>query len=164
MRGMSALFLAVLALAGCDQQRVQNLSDGLSTEADVRKQFGEPTQIIEKADGSKLLEYPRQPEGSTNYLALIGPDGKLSALTQQLTRENFDQVQPGMAQAAVRRLLGKPAQTQRFQLKPDEEHWDWRFQEPGGQRKVFAVTFGPDALVKTTAITDDPRDTQPGGR
>lgn len=164
MRAVSALFLAALALAGCDQQRVQNLNEGLSTEADVRKQFGEPTQIIEKADGSKLLEYPRQPEGSTNYLALIGPDGKLTALTQQLTRENFEQVQPGMAQAAVRRLLGKPAQMQRFALKPDEEHWDWRFQEPGGQRKVFAVTFGADALVKATAITDDPRDTQPGGR
>ena len=166
MRMMSTLVLAMLALAaaGCDQQRAANVQEGQSTEADVRRQFGEPTQITEKADGSKLLEYPRQPEGTTNYLAVIGTDGKLSALTQQLTPENFAQVQNGMAQPAVRRLLGKPAKTQRFDLKPDEEHWSWRFEEKGGHRRIFTVTFDAESKVKATATGEDPRDTQPGGR
>lgn len=169
MRVWSALAkglgLAVLVVAaGCDQQRVANVQEGLSTEADVRKQFGEPVQIIEKADGSKLLEYPRQPEGWTNYLAVIGADGKVSALIQQLTPEHFEQVQPGMAQAAVRRLLGRPAKVERYALKPDEEHWLWRFQQPDGQRKVFNVRFGKDALVTATATTDDPREQQIGGK
>lgn len=153
----------LLGLGACDQQRVAKLEPGLASEADVRREFGEPTRIIEKADGTKLLEYPRQPEGTTNYLAVIGADGKLSALTQQLTPENFAQVQTGMAQDAVRRLLGKAARTQRFDLKPDEEHWEWRFEEKGGHRKVFTVTFDREGKVKSTAIGADSRDTQVGG-
>jgi SmpA / OmlA family len=164
MRQLVLLWICLAAsLAGCDQQRSAKLEPGVATEAEVRREFGEPALIVEKADGTKLLEYPRQPEGSTNYLAVIGADGKLTALTQLLTPENFAQVQPGMAQNAVRRLLGKPAKTQRFDLKPGEEHWQWRFQEPGGHRKVFTVTFGADSRVVSTAIADDTRDTQPGG-
>lgn len=159
-----ALMTWLLGLTGCDQQRVAKLEPGMASEADVRREFGEPTLVIEKADGTKLLEYPRQPEGWTNYLAVIGADGKLSALTQQLTPENFAQVQPGMSDDAVRRLLGKPATAQRFDLKPDESHWHWRFQEPSGHNKVFTVTFGADAKVKATAVGDDPRDHQIGGK
>lgn len=152
------------ALIGCDQQRVSKLEPGVATEADLKREFGVPTRIIEKADGTKLYEYPRQPEGVTNYLAVIGADGKLTALSQQLTPENFAQVQSGMTQAAVRSLLGKHAKTQRFDLKPDEEHWSWRYEEPGGQRRLFTVTFDREGKVKSTAIGDDPRDTQIGGK
>ena len=155
---------AAAVLAGCDQQRVSKLEPGVATEADLKREFGEPTRIIEKADGTKLYEYPRQPEGVTNYLAVIGADGKLTALTQQLTPDNFAQVQPGMTQAAVRSLLGKPAKTQRFDLKPDEEHWQWRFEETGGHRRVFTVTFDREGKVKLSAIGEDPRDTQIGGK
>ena len=168
---MRRLLLIVLAMAttvawvaGCDQQRAAELQPGVSTEADVRREFGGPTLIYEKLDGSKQLEYPRQPEGVTNYLAVIGADGKLSALTQQLTPDNFAQVQPGMAQEAVRRLLGKPAKTQRFDLKPNEEHWLWRFEETGGHKRLFTATFGPDKLVTATTIGEDSSDTQIGGR
>ncbi len=160
-----AMVLTVLALlAGCDQQRVSKLEPGVATEADLKREFGEPTRIIEKADGTKVYEYARQPEGVTNYRALIGADGRLTALTQQLTPENFAQVQPGMSQAAVRNLLGKPAKTERFDLKPDETHWHWRFEERGGQRRVFSVTFDRGGEVQASAIGDDPRDTQIGGK
>lgn len=163
-----ALGLGVLAawaaLAGCDQQRASKLEPGVATEADLQREFGQPARIIEKADGTKLYEYPRQPEGVTNYLAVIGADGKLSALTQQLTPENFAQVQPGMTQAAVRSLLGKPAGSQRFDLKPDEEHWTWRFEETGGHRRVFTVTFDREGRVKAASVGEDPRDTQIGGK
>ena len=165
MRSLALIVLALAGwLAGCDQQRVAKLEPGVASEADVRREFGEPTLVVEKADGTKLLEYPRQPEGVANYLAIIGADGKLSALTQQLTPDNFAQVQPGMSQDAVRRLLGKPARSQRFDLKPDEEHWEWRFEAAGGKRQVFTATFGRDAKVTSTSTGDDSRDTQPGGR
>ena len=96
------LFLALAAaLAGCDEQRATRLEEGVSTEADVRRQFGEPAQVTERADGSRLLSYPRQPEGWTNYEMEIGADGKLAALRQLLTEANFAKVQPGMPQAAV---------------------------------------------------------------
>ena len=136
MRLLAILLAAAAALAACDQQRIEKLEEGVATEADVRRQFGEPVQITEKADGSKVLEYPRQPEGSTNYLITIGADGKMSSLRQLLTPINFAKVQPGMDQAEVRRTLGKPARTQRFAMKPDEDVWEWRFLD-GQQKKVF---------------------------
>ena len=33
---------ALLGLIGCDPQRIAELEEGVSTEADVRKRFGEP--------------------------------------------------------------------------------------------------------------------------
>ena len=158
---LSTLLLATGLLA-CDPQRIEKLEEGLSTEADVRKQFGDPVTIIEKADGSKVMEYPRQPEGSTNYLITIGADGKMSSLRQLLTPSNFARVRPGLSQNEVRALLGMPAKKQQFALKPDEEVWDWRFQD-GQARKVFSVTFGSDKAVLRSAIGDDSREAYPGG-
>lgn len=164
MRPWSCIPLLIVALAAgllaaCDPQRIEKLEEGLSTEADVRQQFGEPTLVVEHADGSKRLEYPRQPEGSTNYAIEIGPDGKMSALRQQLHTGNFAKVEAGMAQDAVRQLLGRPAKTWAFPTKPDETTWDWRFLD-GQQRKVFSVTFGRDGRVLSSSTSDDPRDVQ----
>ena len=156
------LLSAAALLVACDAKRIEKLEEGVATEADVRQQFGDPVTITEKADGSKIMEYPRQPEGSTNYLITIGADGKMSALRQLLSPANFAKVQPGLAKDEVRKLLGKPAKTQRFALKPDEEIWDWRFIE-SGVPKVFSVTFGGDARVMSTAVGNDPRDTHTGG-
>jgi hypothetical protein len=58
---------------------------------------------------------------------------------------------------AVRRALGRPATSARYDLKPDESHWEWRFQD-GTSPKVFVVTFDRDGKVKSTAIQDDPRE------
>jgi len=156
-----ALVLVALALAACDAQRIEKLEEGVATEADVRKQFGEPVQITEKADGSKVMDYPRQPEGWTNYEITIGADGKMSALRQLLTPANFAKVQPGMGQVDVRRTLGRPAKVQTFAAQPGQEQWEWRFMD-GPQKKVFHVTFDRDRNVAATAIQDDPRDTMSG--
>ena len=159
-RQFVCLVLASLSLlAACDQERINRLEEGFATEADVRQQFGEPTLVVERADGSKLLEYPRQPEGRTNYVIQIGPDGKMSSLRQLLHPDNFARVQPGMAQTDVRKLLGRPAKTWNFPTKPDEAIWDWRFLD-GQQRKVFSVTFGRDGQVLSSSTSDDPRDVQ----
>lgn len=166
MRALTLMLLSALCLAACDPQRIEKLEEGVATEADVRKQFGDPLTVTEKADGSKWLEYPRQPEGTTNYLIVIGADGKMSSLRQLLTPANFAKVQPGMGQDEVRRLLGKPAKTHQYALKPDEEVWDWRFIDAsmGTQRKVFSVTFGRDRQVLSSAIADDFHDVQSGTR
>jgi hypothetical protein len=156
------VLLAMALLAGCDEQRAAQLVEGVSTEADVRRQFGEPVQITERADGSKLLAYPRQPEGWTNYEAEIGGDGKLAALRQLLTEANFAKVQPGMAQAAVGKLLGRHARELRYATKPGETVWRWHVQR-GQDKKVFDVTFDADGQVLSAQLGDDERQTQPGG-
>lgn len=162
MRALTWILLCAALLAACDARRIEKLEEGVATEADVRQQFGDPVTITEGADGSKTMEYPRQPEGSTNYLITIGADGRMSALRQLLTPATFAKVRPGLTKDEVRRMLGKPAKTQRFALKPDEEIWDWRFLD-GGVPKMFSVTFGGDARVITTAVGNDPRATETGG-
>ncbi len=162
MRLIAMLTTLLALLAGCDQQRIEQLQPGVSVEADVRRVFGEPTQVTERADGGKLLEYPRQPEGHTNYLITMGADGTLQSVVQTLTPQNFARVQPGMAQDEVRRLLGIPAQKRRFAMKPDEDVWEWRFLD-GQEKKVFSVTFDREYRVLATAVADDPRETRVGG-
>jgi outer membrane protein assembly factor BamE (lipoprotein component of BamABCDE complex) len=89
----------------------------------------------------------------------IGPDGKMSALRQVLKPADFAKVIPGMESAQVRRMLGRPAKTAKYPLKPDEEHWEWRWLD-GQQSKVFTVTFGPQGTVASTTVSDEQRDLQ----
>ena len=163
MNRMLTLLLCSLVFAACDRQRIDKLEPGISVEADVRQQFGEPAQITEKADGSRIFEYPRQPEGSTNHFVTLAADGKFLAIRQALTPTTFAKVEQGMDQSEVRRLLGRPASMHRYAMKPGEEVWDWRFLD-GQQKKVFTVTFNREHRVQTSGTADDPRETLGGGK
>jgi outer membrane protein assembly factor BamE (lipoprotein component of BamABCDE complex) len=159
-RVAAALTAAVagLWLAGCDSQRIAKLEEGVATEEQVRAQFGAPASVQQLPDGSRVLDYPRQPEGHTNYRITIGPDGKMSALRQLLTPANFARVQPGMDKLQVIELLGRTARTQAFALK-SEESWEWRFLDGQAQR-LFVVTINNEGKVTATAAQDDPRPSQ----
>ncbi|MEQ6435065.1 outer membrane protein assembly factor BamE [Comamonas sp. w2-DMI] len=135
-----------LALAGCDQQKIKELEEGLSTEADVRERFGDPERIWPEADGSRTFEYNRQPAGTRNYMITIGPDGKMSALRQVLAPHNFEKIVPGLTQEQVRRMLGKPARAIPYALK-QETDWEWNWIDPPTRQMEFIVTFGPDERV-----------------
>ena len=89
MRNLLALLGCVLLLAACDPARVAKLEEGVSTEAQVRQQFGEPVTVTVLPDGQRVLDYPRQPEGWTNYRITIGADGKMTALRQLLHADNL---------------------------------------------------------------------------
>lgn len=146
--------LALLAAAGCDPQRISELQPGVSTEADVRDRFGVPENTWNEADGSRTFEYNRQPAGQVNYMIAIGPDGKLIAVRQVLTPENFAQVQPGMGMDSVRRLLGKAAKVVPYPLK-GETHVQWRFANARNEPQVFTVVQGPGAQVLRTETGPD---------
>ena len=145
-----------LAVVACDVQKIAELEVGVTTEADVRARWGEPAAVYTEDDGSKTLEYPRQPAGQVNYMLAIGPDGKLVAMRQVLKPTNFAKIEPGWDKAQVRRLLGTPAKTQRYDLK-QEEVWDWRFAD-NAENKQFSVTFDSSGLVTATGTTVDPKE------
>jgi hypothetical protein len=155
LRWLKAVVLAALGGlgVGCDEQRIAKLEEGVATEADVRRQFGEPERVREEADGSRTLEYSRQPAGRQNYLITIGPDGRMSALRQVLSARYFDQVQPGLTQQQVRDLLGRPAKRVPYRLSQTEV-WDWRYLD-GQQEKLFSVTFDAEGRVKSVARIDE---------
>lgn len=145
----AAVATSFLALVGCDQQKIDGLEEGLSTEIDVRKAFGEPETIWPEADGARTFEYPRQPMGHRNYMITIGSDGVMTALRQVLTPHVFEQIQPGMTQEQVRRILGRPAQRMTYNLK-QETDWDWNWIDPPNREMEFTVTFGANGTVKKT--------------
>jgi len=153
--GLWALVGAAL-LAGCDPQRISELEEGVATEADMRARFGEPAAVYGEANGARTFEYPRQPAGQVNYMITIGTDGRMSALRQVLKPTNFARVEPGWDKLQVRRLLGLPARTTRYEMK-NEEIWDWRFAD-GQEAKVFSVTFDRDGRVTSSATTLDAKE------
>ncbi len=176
------LFASLLGLFGCDQQQIdkvrekardtfnavkpddmllRDLKPGVTTETQVRDQMGKPEIVWENSDGSRRLEYPRAPGGLRTYMVDIAPDGKLRAVTQALTAENFEQVQPGMSQDDVRRLLGKPTTVAEYRLKK-EVVWSWRWLEDGvNTAGMFNAHFGPDGRVTVTSRSPDPASERP---
>ena len=133
--------MVLVLLTGCDPQRISELVPGRSTEVDVRDRFGVPDNVWDVGGGVRTFEYNRQPAGQTNYMIDIGADGRLVAVRQVLTPENFARIQVGMDMAEVRRLLGKPAKVTPFDLK-QEIHHDWRYLD------------GPNTAMMFTVVTD----------
>ncbi|MGR4871793.1 outer membrane protein assembly factor BamE [Variovorax sp. LARHSF232] len=135
---------AALSLLGCDSRRIEKLEEGVSTEADVRKTFGEPEAVWDSSAG-RVFEYNRQPAGQKNYMITIGPDGKMAALRQVLTPANFAKVQPGMGAEDLRKMLGKPASRTPYPLK-NELEWEWRWVQPPNSPMVFTAVFDSSQL------------------
>ena len=160
---LAAAVVAALALVACDQQRISELEEGLSTEAEVRERFGVPDYIWDEGGGARTLEYNRQPAGERNYMITIGPDGKMSALRQVLTPQNFALITPGMDLGEVRRRLGRPAKVTPYALS-GETHHDWRFLEPPQERKMFTVISTDGRTVARTQVGPDMDAPEHGGR
>jgi len=122
----------------------------------VRERFGPPEAVWDAEDGAQVYEYSRQPAGHVNYMITIGPDGRMIALEQVLTEENFAKVQPGMPMEQVRRMLGKPMKVSTYPLKR-ETHYDWRYLDDNRvESRVFTVVFNPDLRVVRTGSEPDP--------
>ena len=154
MRRAVLMLGALLSLLGCD--RTGELRPGISTTAEVIDKMGRPT--MEWQEGAdKVWEYPFTPEGTRNYMLTIGPDGILKAMEQVLTPENFARVQQGMTREQIRRLLGKPASVQFFELK-QEEAWEWKEQTalPSSDMR-FNVYFSNSGQVTRTGRHEIPR-------
>ncbi|CEJ96152.1 Probable lipoprotein [Caballeronia glathei] len=170
-----AAMCAALLLTACDNQQaadamnklksffnsvkpdnllLKNLTPGVTTEAQIRDQMGEPETERTFTDGSKRLEYPRGPAGTNTYMVDLDPNGRFVAVTQVLTAENIAKVRPGMSQDEVRRLLGKPTTIAEYPLKK-ERVWSWHWLEDGVNRDaMFNAHFGPSGLVVTTSRSE----------
>ena len=155
------LLSALMAMVGCDTQRIAELEEGVATEADVKARFGEPEKVWDTPPGApeqgRIFEYNRQPAGYQNYMITIGPDGKMAALRQVLTPQNFAKVTPGMMMEDVRKSLGKPMKITPYELKA-QTHYDWRYHDGPNKAdsKIFTVVFSSDMKVVSTGSMRDP--------
>jgi hypothetical protein len=156
------ILASFLGLIGCDQQRIIELEEGVATEADVRGKFGEPEKIWDGADGTRIFEYNRQPAGHRNYMISISTDGKMTALRQVLTPQNFAKVQPGMMMEEVRKMLGKPMNTVPYALKK-ETYYNWRYlADQNSTSMVFSAVMDSNLKVLRTETMLDPEDPKNG--
>lgn len=152
---------AVIALTACDSRgrayedlRLARLTEGESSEQDVRKLFGSPAAVRDIA-GGKRLTYPLGPEGPHTLLIRIDAAGKYQGREDLLTRDNFARVTGGMKEVDVLVMLGRPGRAQRYPLK-QQSSWEWRFLD-GGTERMFVVTFDTNGAVVESAIEEDPR-------
>jgi outer membrane protein assembly factor BamE (lipoprotein component of BamABCDE complex) len=150
------------ALVACDQVAKNELKVGQSSKEEVQILMGKPEMIWEEKDGSLVYEYPRGPEGRETYMVTVSADGKYQGMVNILTEATFAKIKPGMTRDQIRRILGKPTSTIKYELK-QEESWTWRYAgvNPVGRR--FHVNFDLDGIVKSTEASDDPKD-QGGGK
>lgn len=162
--GFALLAGVAVTLVACDRVALHKLKPGVSTESDVVRVMGEPERVWPEADGGHALEYNRQPMGTTNYMLLIGGDGRLAAIHQVLTPETFARVRPGMHAETVRKMLGRPARRIPYMLK-HEIVWTWRYQATPTEGGAFNVTFDEGMHVLEAAVGPDPegRDMVGGG-
>ncbi|MGJ7544530.1 outer membrane protein assembly factor BamE [Variovorax sp. LT1R16] len=151
--GKGVVLSLLLALGACDNQAIRELEEGVATEADVRARFGTPENVWDSPAG-RVFEYNRQPQGQKNYMITIGADGRMSALRQVLTPQNFDKVQPGMAMEDLRKLLGNPAKVTPYALKRETE-WEWRWVQPPNAPMVFTAVLNDDQRVLRSGSSPD---------
>lgn len=148
------LLATAVALTACDSQREKMLEEGVSTEADVRMQYGDPEKIWDGPDGGKVLEYNRQPAGHRNYMITLDRSGKLYRIEQVLTPENFRRIEAGMPLEDVRAMLGKPAQVEKFPLK-NETWYTWRYLDGTDSMLFHVVLDNATQVLRTETMADE---------
>lgn len=139
-----------LVLAGC----AAALVPGTSREPDVIARFGNPAEQWQLPDGSRVLEYPRQPLGYENWRVVLAPDGTVRAVQQLLDEVHFARLRPGMTMDEVKREIGPYAEMMHFRNLA-ETTWSWRYMEPGSRRVFFNAHFDSAGRLKYTSRTDE---------
>lgn len=144
------LVVVALVLAACDV-RMLDLKPGVSTAGDVTKAMGKHTFEWKEKDGSYTWEFPRGPAGVVTYMVTIGPDNVLKEIRQVLNDATFAKLQPGMNADEVRKLIGRPAQTMKFQ-NLQEDVWSWKYETGPNEEWNFHVHFNlADGKLKRTS-------------
>jgi hypothetical protein len=152
---------SAMVLIACDPHgrayedlRLMRLTEGESSEVDVRALFGAPSAVRDLS-GGKGLVYPLGPEGPYTLLIKIDAKGKYQGRDNLLTRANFDRVTRGMKDVDVLVMLGKPGRAEKHPLK-QQSSWEWRFLD-GSTERVFVATFDATGTVVEAAVEEEAR-------
>ena len=152
---MGAMVTAALLLSGCA---------GLMREAppagaplpEVLAKLGQPTEVYREPDGGQDLEYRGQPMGQFQWIARIGPDGRLLAYEQVLTSAAFAKVKVDhTGKDEILRMFGRPAEISRVRFH-DYEVWSYRYKEAGVWNSMMSVHFDEAGIVRQMLNGPDP--------
>lgn len=146
------LVVCAAGLAGCAAPG--SIVPKQSSASSVRDRVGLPTDIRFDRNGNELWEYATGPSGAETYLVRIGRDGHVQEVTQLLTQERFDRIQPGTTtKAEVRDLLGRPSD---LRYLYSGLAWDWRVRL-GPEWGHYAVRFDEAGIVREKMVLTDPQ-------
>jgi outer membrane protein assembly factor BamE (lipoprotein component of BamABCDE complex) len=148
--------LAALSLSACAPLFRQPPPAGAPL-AEVTAALGQPNAVYPEPDGGRVLEYRGQPMGQFQYMARIGPDGRLVSYDQVLTSENFAKVKIGQwTRDDILRNFGQPAETSAVAFH-DYEVWSYRYKEAGVWNSMMHVHFDQQGIVRQMLNGPDPR-------
>lgn len=144
--------LAAIGLVACKPFGLAQIQVGVTTENEVRQWLGEPGMVWRNEDGTTTLEYSGQPAGTQCHMITIGTDRIVRSVEQVLTERNLARIRPGMVREEVQRIIGRPANTQFYQLS-QERVYNWNVEpHPGTADPVFfTVHFDQDGRVLRTS-------------
>lgn len=123
--GAGLLVLALGLLSACAVLQPPLARPG-QTEAEMLATMGAPTGRYTLDAGAQRVEYAKGPFGRVTWMVDLDASGRITAVQQVLTRQNFAKVRHGMPRDELLRLLGRPAD--RAGEYMNRETWSWRFE------------------------------------
>ena len=128
---------------------------GVATEAEVEKAMGPSADRRRLRDGETVRFYSRLPEGREMFAARFGPDGKLIAIEQRLTRDNAAKLIPRQSTTEdVLDLFGPPYRKVDYP-RLARQVWLYPMVE-GAVRLVLNVDLSADGRVYEVKLYDEP--------
>ncbi len=156
MRSTFSGLLAASLLAGCASLGNSGFVVGQATGADVIAKFGQPANRVVKPDGTSVLYYPEGPLGRDSYAVLLGADGKLQAIEQRLTDENFAKIQVGTTtKQQVLELLG-PSFIHTSSTWQKRDIWEYKLPIDTTHYVLWVEFSQADGIVRSVAKVSDP--------
>jgi hypothetical protein len=144
-----------LSLVGCASYDGRSLMPGKSTDAEVEALMGPSADRRSGPNGETVRYYSRLPFGRAIFAARFGSDGRLKALEQRLTEDNFERLKAGVSRADdVRELLGPPYRAEQFP-RMQREIWTYQWQGLTSDR-ILLVQLSPDGIVREVYKIEDP--------
>ncbi|HQR51504.1 MAG TPA: hypothetical protein PKW44_07695 [Methylophilaceae bacterium] len=147
-----APLLLFIALSGCASYDGSGLKPGSSTTADVVQAMGTPAMRWNEPGGGELLAFPRGPSGTETFMVRIAANGILASKENVLDMRHFAQIQAGMTEQEVLRVIGPPfpGWTATYPAR-SELVWEWRYCSEYREASRFDVIFdSATGKVKTT--------------
>ena len=149
----ATLVLGLAGLSGCASLQPALAQPG-QTEAQMLATMGTPTGRYPLAGGAQRVEYATGPFGLHTWMVDLDATGRVSAVQQVLTRENFAQVRHNMPRDEVLRLLGRPGDKAAEYM--NRQTWSWRFETYDCE--WVRITFTAEGWVRGGAsYLPDPR-------
>ncbi|MBW8900093.1 MAG: hypothetical protein JF619_18685 [Massilia sp.] len=150
-----AAVAAALTLSACAPMLRQAPPVGAPL-AEVTAKLGRPDAVYPDPGGGQVLEYRGQPMGQFQYMARIGPDGRLVSYDQVLTSENFAKVKVDQwTKDDILRHFGRPAEVTGVYFH-NYEVWSYRYKEAGVWNSLMSVHFDQQGVVRQMLNGPDP--------